>query len=150
ELWALAECAGRMHKTARIAFRVNPDVPANTHPYVSTGLHKHKFGVPIGEARALYAKASGARHLKVAGVSVHIGSQITDVEPFTATMERVASLVRTLRDDGHEIEYIDAGGGLGIPYEGASAHEYEEYVARYADALLGPLRRLKVQVLLEP
>lgn len=150
ELWVLAECAAQLRKTPRIALRVNPDVPANTHPYISTGLHKHKFGVPIGEARELYAKASGTRHLKVVGVSVHIGSQITDVEPFTATMERVASLVRTLRDDGHEIEYIDAGGGLGIPYEGASGHEYEKYVARYADALLGPLRGLKVHVLLEP
>jgi len=150
ELWALAECAGRMHKTARIAFRVNPDVPANTHPYISTGLHKHKFGVPIGEARALYAKASGARHLKVAGVSVHIGSQITDVEPFTATMERVAALVRELRDDGHKIEYVDAGGGLGIAYEKANLPEFSEYVAGYAEALLKPLRGLKVHLLLEP
>ena len=150
ELWVLAECAAQLRKTPRIALRVNPDVPANTHPYISTGLHKHKFGIPISEARELYAKASGTRHLKVAGVSVHIGSQITDVEPFTATMERVASLVRALRDDGHEIEYIDAGGGLGIPYEGTSGREYEEYVARYADALLGPLRGLKVHVLLEP
>jgi diaminopimelate decarboxylase len=150
ELWVLAECAAQLRKTPRIALRVNPDVPANTHPYISTGLHKHKFGIPIGEARELYAKASGTRHLKVAGVSVHIGSQITDVEPFTATMERVASLVRMLRDDGHEIEYIDAGGGLGIPYEGANGREYEDYVTRYADALLGPLRGLKVHVLLEP
>ena len=150
ELWALAECAGRMRKTARIAFRVNPDVPANTHPYISTGLHKHKFGVPISEARALYAKASGTRHLKVAGVSVHIGSQITDVEPFTATMERVAALARELRDDGHEIEYVDAGGGLGIAYEKANLPEFSEYVAGYAEALLKPLRGLKVHLLLEP
>jgi diaminopimelate decarboxylase len=150
ELWTLAECAAQLRKTARLALRVNPDVPANTHPYISTGLHKHKFGVPIGEARELYAKASGTRHLKVAGVSVHIGSQITDVEPFTATMERVASLVQTLRDDGHEINYIDAGGGLGIPYDGANGHAFGDYVARYADALLGPLRGLKIHVLLEP
>jgi diaminopimelate decarboxylase len=150
ELWVLAECSAQLRKTPRIALRVNPDVPANTHPYISTGLHKHKFGIPIGEARELYAKASGTRHLKVAGVSVHIGSQITDVEPFTATMERVASLVRMLRDDGHEIEYIDAGGGLGIPYEGANGREHEEYVVRYAAALLGPLRGLRVHVLLEP
>ena len=93
ELWVLAECAARLHKVARIALRVNPDVPANTHPYISTGLQKHKFGVPIAEARTLYAKASGTRHLKVAGVSVHIGSQITDMDPFAATMERVAELV---------------------------------------------------------
>src|SRR5580700_10618428 len=78
ELWALAECAARLRKVARMALRVNPDVAADTHPYISTGLHKHKFGVPIGSARQLYAKASAARYLKVAGVSVHIGSQITD------------------------------------------------------------------------
>jgi len=139
-----------LRKTARIAFRVNPDVPANTHPYISTGLHRHKFGVPIGEARTLYAKASSMRHLKVAGVSVHIGSQITDVEPFAATMERVAGLVRQLRDDGHEIGYVDAGGGLGIAYEKADLPEFAEHVAEYADALLQPLRGLKVHVLLEP
>jgi len=150
ELWALAECAARTRKTARIAFRVNPDVPANTHPYISTGLHKHKFGVPIGEARALYAKASGTRHLKVAGVSVHIGSQITDVEPFGATMERVAALVHQLRDDGHEIDYVDAGGGLGIPYERGAPLDFDNHVKKYADALLKPLRELKVQLLLEP
>ncbi len=150
ELWTLAECAARLRKTARIAFRVNPDVPANTHPYISTGLHKHKFGIPIGEARPLYAKASGTRHLKVAGVSVHIGSQITDVEPFGATMERVASLVRELRDDGHKIDYVDAGGGLGIPYEKANGREFTDYATKYAEALLEPLRGLKVHLLLEP
>jgi diaminopimelate decarboxylase len=150
ELWALAECAARARKTARIALRVNPDVPANTHPYISTGLHKHKFGVPIAEARALYAKASSTRHLKVAGVSVHIGSQITEVEPFSATMERVAALVRELRADGHEIEYVDAGGGLGIAYEQAELSDFAENVAAYADALLKPLRGLKVHLLLEP
>ena len=165
ELWVLAECAARLHKTARIALRVNPDVPANTHPYISTGLQKHKFGVPISEARALYAKASGTRHLKVAGVSVHIGSQITEMEPFAATMERVAALVRELRHDGHEIEYIDAGGGLGIAYEGGgtevssikaggdarlSIPDFADYAFQYAQALLGPLRGLKVRLLLEP
>jgi diaminopimelate decarboxylase len=165
ELWVLAECAARLHKTARIALRVNPDVPANTHPYISTGLQKHKFGVPIGEARTLYAKASGTRHLKVAGVSVHIGSQITEMEPFAATMERVAALVRELRQDGHEIEYIDAGGGLGIAYEGGgtdvssvtaggdarlSITDFADYASQYAQALLGPLRGLKVRLLLEP
>jgi diaminopimelate decarboxylase len=167
ELWALAECAARLRKTARIAFRVNPDVPANTHPYISTGLHKHKFGVPIGEARALYAKASGTRHLRVAGVSVHIGSQITEVDPFAATMGRVAALVRELRDDGHEIDYVDAGGGLGIPYEvvggeagvpvrldGRDARpsiaDFSAYASRYAEALLSPLRGLKLHLLLEP
>jgi diaminopimelate decarboxylase len=168
ELWALAECAARLRKTARIALRVNPDVPANTHPYISTGLQKHKFGVPIGEARALYAKASGTRHLKVAGVSVHIGSQITELAPFAATMERVVVLVGQLREDGHQIEYVDAGGGLGIAYgvagggtggdpstsSGQAARlpmaDFGEYASRYAEALLGPLRGLKIHLLLEP
>jgi diaminopimelate decarboxylase len=150
ELWALAECSARSRKLARIAFRVNPDVPANTHPYISTGLHKHKFGVPISQARALYAKASGTRHLKVAGVSVHIGSQITDVEPFAATMERLASLVQELREDGHEIDYVDAGGGLGIPYETGHHAEFADLATRYANALLDPLRGLNVHLLLEP
>jgi diaminopimelate decarboxylase len=150
ELWTLAECAARLRKTARIAFRVNPDVAANTHPYISTGLQKHKFGVPIGEARALYAKASGTRHLKVAGVSVHIGSQITDLDPFAATMERVAALVGDLRGDGHQIDYIDAGGGLGITYERADLSQFFEYASQYAEAVLAPLRGLKVHLLLEP
>jgi diaminopimelate decarboxylase len=150
ELWALAECAGRLHKTAPLALRVNPDVAAETHPYISTGLRKHKFGVPISEARALYAKASGARQLKARGVSVHIGSQITDVAPFGEAMERVAYLVRELRGDGHRIDYIDAGGGLGIAYENANGLEFSAIVTAYARALAGPLRGLDVRLLLEP
>jgi diaminopimelate decarboxylase len=150
ELWALAECAGRLRKTAPLALRVNPDVAAVTHPYISTGLRKHKFGVPIGEARALYAKASGARYLKVRGVSVHIGSQITDVAPFGEAMERVADLVRELRGDGHRIDYIDAGGGLGIAYEKTNGIEFSANVAAYARALASPLRGLDVRLLLEP
>jgi diaminopimelate decarboxylase len=150
ELWALAECAVRSKHKARVALRVNPDVPASTHPYISTGLQRHKFGIPIGEARALYARASGTRHLKIAGVSVHIGSQITDVKPFAAAMERVAELVRELGSDGHQIDYIDAGGGLGIAYEEPDLPEFAEYLAEYADAVLTPLRGLKVHLLLEP
>jgi diaminopimelate decarboxylase len=150
ELSALAECAARLRKTAPIAMRVNPDVAAETHPYISTGLHKHKFGVPIAEARALYAKASGARYLAVRGVSVHIGSQITDVAPFGEAMARVAELVRDLRADGHHIESIDAGGGLGIAYEKPSPVEFAAYAASYARALATPLRGLDVHLLLEP
>ncbi len=150
ELWALAECAGRLRKTAPLALRVNPDVAAETHPYISTGLHKHKFGVPIREARALYAKGSGARYLAVRGVSVHIGSQITDVAPFGEAMARVADLVGELRGDGHRIDYIDAGGGLGIAYEKPNALEFSADVAAYARALAAPLRGLDVRLLLEP
>jgi diaminopimelate decarboxylase len=150
ELWALAECAGRLRKTAPVALRVNPDVAADTHPYISTGLRKHKFGVPIRDARTLYAKASGARYLEVCGVSVHIGSQITDVTPFGEAMVRVADLVRELRRDSHRIDYIDAGGGLGIAYEKSDAQEFSEDVAAYARALAAPLRGLRVRLLLEP
>ncbi len=149
ELRVLADCADQAKRSAQIAFRVNPDVPAETHPYISTGLQKHKFGVPIGEARGLYAKAAAAKRLKVAGVSVHIGSQITDMKPFAAAMERVAELVEQLRSDGHRIEYVDAGGGLGISYENGSTG-IEASVAEYAEALLRPLRKLGVHLLLEP
>jgi diaminopimelate decarboxylase len=150
ELWALAECAGRLRTTAPIAFRVNPDVAAETHPYISTGLHKHKFGVPIREARALYAEASGVRYLKVRGVSVHIGSQITDAGPFGEAMSRVADLVRELRRDGHEIDYVDAGGGLGISYDQPDTSTFPQQVAAYSAALVKPLRELEIHLLLEP
>jgi diaminopimelate decarboxylase len=150
ELLALGECATQMKKKARIALRVNPDVPAKTHPYISTGLHQHKFGIPIEQARSLYSKASAISWLRIAGISVHIGSQITDVKPFAATMERVAELARTLRADGHAIDYVDAGGGLGIDYENHSQPDFAKRVASYAQALLKPLRGLKVHLLLEP
>jgi diaminopimelate decarboxylase len=150
ELWQLTECAARTRKRAAIAFRVNPDVPANTHPYISTGLQQHKFGIPLAKARKLYAQASGSKYLRVSGVSVHIGSQITDVRPFSETMERVAELVRTLQEDGHRIEYVDAGGGLGIAYKDAPGEAFSDQINEYAAALLRPLRRLKVHLLLEP
>lgn len=150
ELWTLAECAARAKKKARVALRVNPDVPAETHPYISTGLHQHKFGIPIEEARSLYAEASDVKSLQIAGISVHIGSQITDVKPFAVTMERVAELTRELRANGHAIKYIDAGGGLGITYEDHSQRSFAEQVSSYANALLTPLRGLKVHLLLEP
>jgi diaminopimelate decarboxylase len=149
ELSALAECATRLRKVARVALRVNPDVAAETHPYISTGLHKHKFGIPILKARELYAKAAAARYLKVAGVSVHIGSQITDVAPFQEAVERVAELVAQLRADGHNIDYVDVGGGLGIDY-GEDQEKFSDRMARYALAVTRPLRKLKVHLLLEP
>ena len=150
ELSVLAECAARSRKIATISFRVNPDVPAETHPYISTGLHKHKFGVPIAQGRSLYAKASGAPYLKVRGVSVHIGSQITDAAPFGEAMARVADLVRELRGDGHSIDYVDAGGGLGISYDKANGADFPGQVTEYARALAAPLRGLNVRLLLEP
>ncbi len=149
ELRALAGCAARRRTVAQVALRVNPDVAADTHPYISTGLHKHKFGVPIGSARELYAEASEAKYLKVAGVSVHIGSQITDVAPFGEAVDRVADLVRELRADGHTIDFVDIGGGLGIEYHDP-ALEFSDCVARYARAVTTPLRGLNVRLLLEP
>lgn len=149
ELDALAACAKRAKRTARIAFRVNPDVPAETHPYISTGLHKHKFGVPLHQARELYRRAAKSGYLQVAGVSVHIGSQITDLSPFTAAMERVAALVQELRADGHDIRYVDGGGGLGIDYRDGS-QDFSELVTAYSQSLTRPLRDLRVKLLLEP
>jgi len=149
ELTALASVARRVKKTAPLAFRVNPDVSAKTHPYISTGLHEHKFGVPITEARRLYAEAATHPNLRVAGVSVHIGSQITDLTSFSDALARIAELVKELRGAGHEIRYVDAGGGLGIPYHGPQEPFVQE-VNAYAKALLEPLKNLKVHLLLEP
>ena len=149
ELSALAQTAAKLRKVAPIAIRVNPDVPAQTHPYISTGLHEHKFGVPVSEARSLYAEAARQKSLKVAGISVHIGSQITDVSSFQAALERVADLVRELRREGHDIRYVDAGGGLGIGYEG-TPNDFNEQIAGYARALLAPLQGLNVHLLIEP
>jgi diaminopimelate decarboxylase len=145
----LSATAARLKKQATVAVRVNPDVSAKTHPYISTGLHQHKFGVPISEALKLYTQAANEPYLKVAGVSVHIGSQITDVGSFQAALERVAELVRVLRKQGHDIRYIDAGGGLGISYQGAQKN-YEKQIAAYARAILAPLRGLKLHLLFEP
>jgi diaminopimelate decarboxylase len=125
-------------------------VPADTHPYISTGLHKHKFGVPVREARELYARAAGSKYLRAAGLSVHIGSQITDVAPFSVAMERVAELVHQLRSDGHTIQYVDAGGGLGIDYQHRSHSEFSSVAAEYAQAVSKPLRKLNVTLLIEP
>ncbi len=153
ELNLLSAIAARLQKRAAVAVRVNPDVSAKTHPYISTGLHRHKFGVPIPEARALYVQAAKRPYLTVAGVSVHIGSQITDAGPFQEAIERVADLVRALRDEGHDIRYIDAGGGLGISYgedDDDVQKNFAKQIAAYAKAVLRPLRGLKLHLLLEP
>ncbi len=149
EMRVLERTARIAKKAARIAFRVNPDVPAKTHPYISTGLHSHKFGVPIHEARRLYAGAAKTEYLQVAGISVHIGSQIADVSAFCAAMERVVRLTRELIEDGHRIEYIDAGGGLGIAYDGKQGRPGVQLRA-YARALITPLRGVKAHLILEP
>ncbi len=149
ELRVLAATAARLKKRAAVAVRVNPDVSAKTHPYISTGLHRHKFGVPLAEAGELYAEAARQAYLNVAGVSVHIGSQIRDVSSFAAALKRVANLVRELRAQGHDIRYVDAGGGLGISYEDAPG-DFAKQIFTYAQAVLRPLHGLKVHLLLEP
>jgi len=150
ELRLLAERAGRLKKKVRIALRVNPDVFAETHPYISTGLRDHKFGVDIRIAPALYREAATTKNLEVAGVSVHIGSQITAVEPFAAAMGRVAELVRQLTRDGHRIRYVDAGGGLGISYHRDPQFDLAQRIKDYAAAVMQALQPLEVHLLLEP
>jgi diaminopimelate decarboxylase len=150
EMALLGERATELKREARIALRVNPDVAASTHPYISTGLQKHKFGVPMQVARTIYAAASYHPWLDVAGISVHIGSQINDVKPFGEAMARVADLVRELRGDGHHIRYVDAGGGLGIDYERGELSEFPEHAKQYAKLVTNALRGLDLHLLLEP
>ena len=153
ELALLAECAAELRKTAAVALRVNPDVPAETHPYISTGLREHKFGVPIARARELCRRAAREKYIRVAGVSLHIGSQIGDVAPFHLAMERAADLAQQLVADGHHIRFIDAGGGLGISYSSAAPVDFSQLAHRYADAITEPLLRMKKplpHLLLEP
>jgi diaminopimelate decarboxylase len=146
----LASRAAKLRKRGRVALRVNPDVFAETHPYISTGLHKHKFGVPIEAARKIYRDMGKSKYLDVAGISVHIGSQITSVDPFNAAMDRVAELATSLRKDGHDIRYIDCGGGLGIHYHGESSGEFPLVASKYAEAVIRPLAPLGIHLLLEP
>lgn len=153
ELEVLAERAKAAGVRARFALRVNPDVFADTHPYISTGLREHKFGIDIGLARAIYRKAAKSKWLDAAGVSVHIGSQIRAVEPFAAAVERVAALIGELRRDGHSIRYLDAGGGLGIDYTDrleSSRFDAAKKVRDYAAAVLRATAGLDTHLLLEP
>ncbi len=149
ELELLSERAAKLRKRARMALRVNPDVFAETHPYISTGMQEHKFGIDIRRARAVYRKAG--KYLVPSGVSVHIGSQIRSADPFGAAAERVAQLIAQLRRDGHAIEYMDAGGGLGIEYHAEKAFDAEEKVRQYACALMAAAEKAGgLTLLLEP
>jgi diaminopimelate decarboxylase len=116
ELDLLSRLAAEMGRTARISIRVNPDVDSGTHAKISTGKSENKFGIPLGVARAVYARAAKLPGIKVTGVDVHIGSQITDLAPMEAAFRILADFVTTLRADGHTISHVDFGGGLGIPY----------------------------------
>jgi len=149
ELALLAARATKLKTKARFALRVNPDVFADTHPYISTGLREHKFGIDIRQALGIYKSVAGNRWLEAHGVSVHIGSQIRSAAPFGEAMARVNRLVGELRREGIQLNSIDAGGGLGIDYHGGSfdaAAKVEEYAAAIGDALAGFEGRL----LLEP
>jgi diaminopimelate decarboxylase len=148
ELKLLAARAARLTRKARFALRVNPDVFADTHPYISTGLREHKFGIDIRRAPALYKSAANSRWLEAHGISVHIGSQIRSAAPFGAAMERVAKLVRQLGREGIVLESIDAGGGLGIDYHTGSfdaAAKVKEYAAAVEEALSGFEGRLLME-----
>lgn len=153
ELHLLAARAQALGKVARFALRVNPDVFAETHPYISTGLSEHKFGIDIKAARAIYRAAKKSKWLDPAGVSVHIGSQIRKVDPFAAALVRVTSLIADLRKDGHNIRYVDAGGGLGIDYGAhapSPANDPGKQVEKYAAALSEGLGNEPAHLLLEP
>ncbi len=116
ELAEINRVAGTMKATAPISLRVNPDVDPRTHPYISTGLRKHKFGIPMEQALEYYVAASKMKHVRIVGIHKHIGSQITKTTPFADAIKRVLALVDELRTRGIEITHIDIGGGLGIPY----------------------------------
>lgn len=146
ELERLNEVAGSMGKIAPISLRVNPDVDAKTHPYISTGLRQNKFGVAWDEAVMLYRRARDLAHLRVTGIDCHIGSQLTELSPFVAAAERVMALVDELAADGILLEHIDLGGGLGIRYR----DETPPQVADYVSALLGALGRRSEKLILEP
>ena len=147
ELAQLSEAALRRKTRARIAVRVNPDVNARTHPYIATALSTSKFGVPASRIRAAYRKAAALSGLQIVGVACHIGSQIAEVKPFVEAALKVRALVETLRADGHPIERLDMGGGLGVPY----GHEKAPASPReYGEALSKALRGLDVQVMFEP
>ena len=149
ELALVARRAAKLKATARFALRVNPDVFADTHPYISTGLREHKFGIDIRQALRIYKSVAGNRWLEAHGVSVHIGSQIRSAAPFGAAMARVNKLVGDLRREGIVLKSIDAGGGLGIDYHGGAfdaAAKVREYAGAIGDALAGFEGRL----LLEP
>lgn len=149
ELELLARRAQKLKRRARFALRVNPDVFAETHPYISTGLREHKFGVDIRRAPAIYKAAARHRWLQAHGVSVHIGSQIRSAEPFGSAIERVSRLVQQLARDGVTLKAIDAGGGLGIDYHSA-AFDAAAHVRGYAAALEKALGGFEGSLLLEP
>jgi len=148
ELVALSEVAAQQGKTARIAIRVNPDVDARTHAKISTGKAENKFGIPYLDAPRLYAQAARLPGIKIAGIHMHIGSQITDLMPFRDAFRLMRELVIDLRREGHELEHLDIGGGLGVPYRGTN--DVPPHPDEYAALVKAALGDLGLKLILEP
>jgi diaminopimelate decarboxylase len=148
ELEALSEVASSLGRAARIAIRVNPDVDAKTHAKISTGKSENKFGVPYLAARALYAEARRLPGIVAAGIHMHIGSQITDLAPFRDAFRLMRDLALDLRREGHELEHLDIGGGLGVPYR--DANDAPPHPDDYAGLVKAALGGLGLGIILEP
>ncbi|HEX7075835.1 MAG TPA: diaminopimelate decarboxylase [Hyphomicrobiaceae bacterium] len=148
ELELLSEVASQQRKTARVAIRVNPDVDARTHAKISTGKSENKFGIPFLEAPKLYAQAARLPGIRIAGIHMHIGSQITDLKPFRDAFRLMRELVLALRREGHELEHLDLGGGLGVPYRGSD--DVPPHPDEYAATVRAALGDLGLKFILEP
>ena len=146
ELKRLDAVAAAMHTTAPISLRVNPDVDANTHPYISTGLKENKFGVDVDAAIELYRFAARLPHLQVIGIDCHIGSQLTTLAPILDALERLLTLIDTLAKEGINIRHIDLGGGLGVPYN----DEEPPHPQEYAKAIRTRIDKLDLEIIMEP
>lgn len=147
ELKRLSDIAGKLGKVAPVSLRINPDVDAKTHPYISTGLKESKFGIAFDRARDIYHYACRLPNLNVHGIDCHIGSQLTDLAPFVESIDRLLSLIDELRQDGIEITHLDVGGGLGVSYHDEKPPQPSEY----AQALLSRMsNRLDIELILEP
>ena len=146
ELRAIDEVAAEMGRRARVALRINPDIDPKTHPYISTGLKKSKFGISADRALDEYKLATTLRHIDVVGVHKHIGSQLTDVAPFVEALKKILALVETLQKHGADIRYINIGGGLGITY----SDEVPPLPHEFAVAMSPLLRDLKAVLIMEP
>lgn len=147
ELHHINQIAGEMGKVAPISLRVNPDVDAHTHPYISTGLKENKFGVSVDEAREVYKLAATLPHVKITGIDCHIGSQLTELQPFLDATDRLIRLMEQLKEDGITLKHLDLGGGLGVTY----TDETPPHPSDYATALLNKLKNYEdLEIILEP